>query len=197
MESHGAEQLADEFIGSAHILVAAVIGMKNTVLGHTAGKGLSFSQLKILKLIDVAGSHYIGDVAAFLDVSDAAASKAVDRLVRQKYLRRSEGRSDRRSSEIVLAAAGRKVLQQYDAAKDGILQSIFRDLDPHEVRRAVALMEGITRRVVCGSASSEEICLQCAIYLKKRCLVRDGARAECKYHRRRKTRQTQPVEAEP
>jgi DNA-binding MarR family transcriptional regulator len=171
--------------------------MKNTVLGHTAGKGLSFSQLKILKLIDVAGSHYIGDVAAFLDVSDAAASKAVDRLVRQKYLRRSEGRSDRRSSEIVLAAAGRKVLQQYDAAKDGILQSIFRDLDPHEVRRAVALMEGITRRVVCGSASSEEICLQCAIYLKKRCLVRDGARAECKYHRRRKTRQTQPVEAEP
>ena len=73
-ESHGAEQLADEFIGSAHILVAAVIGMKNTVLGQTAGKGLSFSQLKILKLIDVGGSHYIGDVAAFLDVSDAAAS---------------------------------------------------------------------------------------------------------------------------
>jgi len=197
MESHGAEQLADEFIGSAHILVAAVIGMKNTVLGQTAGKGLSFSQLKILKLIDVAGSQYIGDVAAFLDVSDAAASKAVDRLVRQKYLRRSEGRSDRRSSEIVLAAAGRKVLQQYDAAKDGILQSIFRDLDPHEVRRAAALMEGITRRVVCGSASSEEICLQCAIYLKKRCLVRDGARAECKYHRRRKIRQTHPVEAGP
>jgi len=54
------------------------------------GQQLSLSQLKILKLLDLTEAHNIGDVAAFLGVSDAAASKTVDRLARLRYLRRTE-----------------------------------------------------------------------------------------------------------
>ena len=188
MQSQEAEQLANELIGSAHVLVAAVLSMTNALLAKAVGKHLTFSQLKVLKLIEVAGSQHVGDIAAFLGVSDAAASKTIDRLVQEMYLRRSVGQSDRRHSELSLAAGGRKALAKYDHAKDQTLGRIFADMDPVEVRRTVESLERFTRGIVNGSANPEEMCLQCGIYLKKRCLVREAARADCQYHRRRQSR---------
>lgn len=187
MDPSEAQELANDLIGSAHVLVAAVLGMKNAVLSETAGKRLSFSQLKVLKLVNLAGPQQVGDVAAFLGVSDAAASKTVNRLVRQKCLRRSVGQRDRRRSELSLAAAGRKVLEQYDTSKDRTFAEIFKDLDRDEVRRTTAFLETLTREVVNRSANAEEICLQCGIYLRKRCLVREAARADCQYQKRRRS----------
>jgi len=184
-----AQEMANDLIGSAHLLVAAVLSLKTAVLNDAAGKRVSFSQLKVLKLIDLGGPQQVGDVAAFLGVSDAAASKTVDHLVRQKYLRRSIGQTDRRRTELSLAAAGRKVLEHYDLAKDDALGAVFRNLDPEEVRRTTSFLEELTRAIVNGTVNAQEICLQCGIYLKKRCLVREAARQDCQYHRRRKSRE--------
>jgi hypothetical protein len=131
----------------------------------------------------------VGDVAAFLGVSDAAASKAVDRLARLKYLRRTESRQDRRSSDLSLAAAGRKLLTRYETAKDLKLAEMFRDLDPDELRQTSVFLDRMTKGIVHDSTNPEEICLQCGIYLKKRCLVREAAAAQCSYQLRKSKQQ--------
>ncbi len=130
MDGHSRQQLVNELLGSAHLFVSAVSGvMEQKLLSEIAGKQLTLSQLKVLKLLDLTEAHNVGDVAAFLGVSNAAASKAVDRLVRRKYLRRTEGRADRRSSDLSLAAAGRSVLKRYETAKDRKLAEMFGNLD--------------------------------------------------------------------
>ena len=112
MANQSTQQLVNELLGSAHLFLAAVSGvMEQKLLSEIVGKQLSLSQLKILKLLDLTEAHNVGDVAAFLGVSDAAASKAVDRLARLKYLRRTESRKDRRSSDLSLAAAGAKTAE--------------------------------------------------------------------------------------
>jgi DNA-binding MarR family transcriptional regulator len=190
MDSHNRHQLVNELLGSAHLFVSAVSGvMEQQLLTEIAGKQLSISQLKILKLLDLTEAHNVGDVAAFLGVSDAAASKSVDRLVRRKYLRRTEGRTDRRSSDLSLAAAGRSVLKRYETAKDRKLAAMFGNLDTDELLQTAGFLERLTKGIVHDSANPEEICLQCGIYLnKKRCLVREAGRPECHYQRR-KTKQ--------
>jgi DNA-binding MarR family transcriptional regulator len=45
----------------------------------------------------------LGDIAAFLGISNAAASKAVNRLVRRKLLRCREGETDRLSIRLFRA----------------------------------------------------------------------------------------------
>jgi len=181
------KELANELLGSAHLFVAAVSGvLEQQLLNEVAGERLSLSQLKILKLLELTEAHNVGDVAAFLGVSDAAASKAVDRLVRRKYLRRTEGREDRRSSDLSLAALGRRVLAQYEAAKDRKLETMMRNLEPRELQQSAAFLERLTKGIVNDTANPEEICLQCGIYLKKRCLVKEAGRAECQYQRRKK-----------
>ncbi len=181
------KELANELLGSAHLFVSAVSGvLEQQLLNEVAGQRLSLSQLKILKLLELTEAHNVGDVAAFLGVSDAAASKAVDRLVRRKYLRRTEGREDRRSSDLSLAALGRRVLAQYEAAKDRKLETMFRNLEPRELQQSAAFLERLTKGIVNDTANPEEICLQCGIHLKKRCLVKEASRAECQYQRRKK-----------
>jgi len=190
MDRRDHQQLIDELLGGAHVFVAAVSGvMENAVLGQIARSRLTLSQLKILKLIDLTDAHHVGDVAAFLGVSDAAASKALDRLVREKYLSRTIVRSDRRSTAISLAARGRNLLRRYESERERKLAQIFGDLDNEEVRRTSEFLERLTKGIVNDNANPEDICLQCGIYLKKRCLVRDAVRADCQYHKRRNTRQ--------
>jgi DNA-binding MarR family transcriptional regulator len=191
MNQSATQLLIDELLGSAHVFVAAVSGvLEQTLLSEIAGKRLSLSQLKILKLLDLTEAHNVGDVAAFLGVSNAAASKAVDRLVRQKYLRRTEGRADRRSSELSLGAPGRKILMRYESAKDRKLAEVFGGVPKEDLQQTAEFLERLTKGVVTFSANPEEICLQCGIYLKKRCLVREASRADCSYQQRKARQQT-------
>jgi len=190
MGNRSTQQLVNELLGSAHLFLAAVSGvMEQKLLSQIVGKQLSLSQLKILKLLELTEAHNVGDVAAFLGVSDAAASKAVDRLSRLKYLRRTESRQDRRSSDLSLAAAGRKLLTRYEAAKDVKLADMFRDLDPDELRQSSAFLDRMTKGIVHDSANPEEICLQCGIYMKQRCLVREAGRTQCSYQLRKSKQQ--------
>ncbi len=185
MDRREAQQSINELLGSAHLFVAALSGvMEQTLLAEIAGRHVTLSQLKILKLVHLTEAHHVGDVAAFLGVSDAAASKAVDQLVRRKLLRRTVVRSDRRSSELSLAAAGRKLLTEYDAAKDKKLAAMFRDIEPREMRRTSQVLEFLTRSLVTSASNPQDICLQCGIHLQKRCLVREAGRSECQYQLR-------------
>jgi DNA-binding MarR family transcriptional regulator len=190
VDIHSRQQMVNDLLGSAHLFVSAVSGvMEQQLLAEVAGKQLTLSQLKILKLLDLTEAHNVSDVAAFLGVSDAAASKSVDRLVRQKYLRRTEGRIDRRSSDLSLAAAGRNILKRYESAKDRKLAAMFGQLDPDELQQTSSFLERLTKGIVHHSANPEEICLQCGIYLKKRCLVREASQSDCQFQRRKLKRE--------
>ena len=140
MASAKTEDLISSLLGSAHLFISAVSGvMEEKLLAETSARQLTLSQLKVLKLLQLTEARNIGDVAAFLGISNAAASKAVDRMVRRKFLRRVEARSDRRASELSLTESGRNLLNQYDAAKNQKLAKIFRDFDPEDLTRTADL----------------------------------------------------------
>jgi DNA-binding MarR family transcriptional regulator len=65
------------------------------------------------------------DVAAFLQISKAAASKTVDKLVRRELLRRSQSETDRRSIKLSLTESSRHLLALYDAERERKLAAIF------------------------------------------------------------------------
>lgn len=187
MDSSEPAYLIEQLLGNATVFVSAVTGLlEHRLLQETAGKQLTLSQLRILQLLDLAGDQNIGDVAAFHGVSNAAASKAVDRLVRRNYVRRKEAAADRRSTELSLAAAGRKLLRKYQDGKSRQLTSLFGHLKPSDLLEISQFLESLTKRIVNGMANPEEICLQCGIHLQQRCLMRESTRAECSYQLRKK-----------
>jgi DNA-binding MarR family transcriptional regulator len=183
------QQTISELLGSAHVFATAVGSVMDELLSHAVDNQLTPLQLKILRLLHLTDARGVADVAAFLGVSDAAASKSVDRLVRRKYVRRVEARNDRRSSQLSLSPAGQKLLEQYELAKFRKLKKVFKDFSPDELRNASQLMERLSKAIVTHSRNLAGVCLQCGIHLRERCLVREAASTECAYQMRRRKRE--------
>ena len=98
---------------------------------------------------------------------------------------RKEAQRDRRAIQLSLTASSRKVLAAYNAAKDRKLASVFRQFSAQDLQRTADLLDRLTAGIVDHTAREEEICLQCGIYYRKKCLVRQLVRRNCIYHRRR------------
>ena len=190
MNRNGSLDRIDDFLGSAHVFASAVTDMIERRLLEQAGDGqVTSAQMNLLKLVGMTDSYTLGDVAAFLRVSNAGASKAVDRLVRRNLLRRTEDPRDRRVMHLHLTPASRRLLHAYEDARRHKLQSIFVQFPPEELRSASAVLDRLSADIVDHTAKPEELCVKCGIYLRERCLVRQLVSHNCFYERTGKNKQ--------
>jgi DNA-binding MarR family transcriptional regulator len=82
------------------------------LLFRTLGElGLSFTQVKALHVLEDSGEVSVKDVAAALNLSLPAASRALDGLTRRGYVDRKESEIDRRSKLVRLLPAGQEALE--------------------------------------------------------------------------------------
>lgn len=178
--------LIQDFLGSATVFASTVREIvERKLLAETVRADLTHSQFRLLKMVAMTEAQTIGDVARFLGVSNAAASKAVDKLVRRKLLRRTEAEADRREIRLALTEASRKILESYDAKRDEKLVAVFKDFSSQELERCAALLDRLSAGIVDHGANTEELCLQCGIYYRQKCIVRKLANSNCFYHGKR------------
>lgn len=184
MRASGRVQPIQDVLGSAHIFASAVQSVMQERLRAVIGEQLSFSQLRLLTLIARTEAYSISQVAAFLDVSNAAASKAVDRLVRRDLLDRNEAASDRRTVELRLTAEGRGLLDEYEAVIDRTLEEIFGSIPRQELEETAEMLDRLTMRLIDHGGESEELCFRCGIYFREKCLLRTKRRRQCHFQLR-------------
>lgn len=178
--------VAHDFLGSAHVFASAVEEViEKRLLEEVAPTQLTVSQLRLLKLVALTDAHTISDVGLFLGVSNAAASKAVDKLVRRKLLRRKEGRPDRREIRLSLTDSSKRLLAAYEQKKERKLAGVFRGFTSDELKRTANLLDRLSVELVDHHHHKDEVCLECGIYFRDQCLVRKLLSRECFYMRNR------------
>jgi len=181
-------QVIEDFVGSVLLFSSALRRVvEESALRETVGGELTESQLKVLRLLNLSRSHTLGDVAAFLGVSNAAASKAVDKLVSRMLLRRTEGEADRRSIRLTLTEPARRMLAAYEAAVRSKLNEIFAGFPPEQLRDLAGKLNRYTDRIVSGGSEKSAVCLQCGMYFPARCVRRDAG-GTCEYLDRKERR---------
>lgn len=186
MES-SSKDIINDFIASAHVFTTAVNDViEERILEESTGSELTLSQLKLLKLVNVRQAQTIGDVAAFLGISSAAASKAVDRLVRRSLILRQEAAKDRRIMNLSLTDESRRLLAEYEAARQGKLEEVFGGVEREEFLQAAQLLDRLSARVIEYTAEAEEMCLQCGIYFREECLMRKMLGRRCIYQQQQR-----------
>lgn len=165
--------LINDFLGSSHAFSATVARLiEEGLWSEVAGKRLSMTQLRLLKLVSLPGDmHTIGDVATFLEVSSAAASKAVEKLVREMLIERRQAESDRRAIHLSLTGAGRRLLESYDAAARQKLAEVFEQVAPEEISFVVKLLDRLSSSMM-DRRQAGNVCVHCGIYFRDRCYIR-------------------------
>ena len=181
---------AKDFLGSAHVFATAVREvMEEKLLHEVAGNRASFAQLKLLSLVAHTDTQSIGDVAAFLGVSKAAAGQTVEKLVRRRWMRRTIDKKDRRAARLSLTALGENLLTEYESTRNEKLAKVFRGFSDQELRQMADLLDRVSAEIVNHTAKPEEICLQCGIYFRERCLLRNLMGRTCFYQKHRNLRE--------
>lgn len=186
-----------DFVGSAHLFSSALTDvLQATLLREAGGADISISNLNLLQLLAVARTQTVGELAAFLGVSAAAASKMVEKLVQGGWLIRAAGTHDRRAAHVSLTQQSQKLVAAYERMRQQKLPEIFRKTSPRQLRVAARLMDQITVEILNHSARAGDICLHCGIYFRDKCLVRDLDGRGCFYRQRAELAAARKIKAD-
>jgi DNA-binding MarR family transcriptional regulator len=107
----------------------------------------SFSQVKMLFLLEDGGEHSVKDIAQHLGLSLPAASRAVDGLIQRGYVSRRESAADRRSRLVALTGDGRAVVERVLRARLQTLEAFADELTPEERDRLYTALLPIVERI--------------------------------------------------
>ena len=175
-------KIINDFLASMHIFSSAVDELMMEHLREELGGEVTISQLRLLKLVASTNVESISEVAVFCRVTNAAASKAVDRLVRRGYLLRVESKTDRRVNELSLTPEAQDLLARYEKVQHGVLEGLFRQFMPEDFIQTAELLDRLSADIVELETAPQELCFRCGIYFREKCLLRDVVKRTCYYH---------------
>src|SRR3954471_8556627 len=107
----------------------------------------SFSQVKMMFLLEDGGEHSVKEIATHLGLSLPAASRAVDGLIQRGWVTRRESAEDRRSRLVALTDDGRAVVDRVLRARLKTLERFAQELTPDERAGLSAALLPIVERI--------------------------------------------------
>ncbi|MCX8024190.1 MAG: MarR family transcriptional regulator [Thermanaerothrix sp.] len=117
---------------------------------YVRGTGLSMPQFNVLMALYYRESCAVSDLSERMDITLAAASQLVDRLVQSGLLTRVEDPRDRRSKRLSLTSKGRDLVEAGIAQRFRWMDEVVEHLQPEEldsIRQAVVRLSQIARLV--------------------------------------------------
>jgi DNA-binding MarR family transcriptional regulator len=109
--------------------------------------GLSFTQVKMLFLLEDGREHSLSEIAGHLSLSLPAASRAVDGLMLRDFVTRRESVEDRRSRLIALSGHGHEVVERMLRARFHTLDLFVADITPEEQTNLLTALLPIVERI--------------------------------------------------
>ena len=168
-----------DLLGSTEVFHSAINELVTRHLREVSQERLTFTQLRLLQLFSITDDHSVSDVAKFLDVSNAAASRAVDWLVKHRYVRRTQRPSDRRAVKLALTPTGRRMLNAFEDNFLEVVTEMLGGVSAEELERTVGILDRLSVQLAHRLDAEGDICFRCGLHFRKKCPLRDrGGGAE-------------------
>lgn len=135
---------ADTLLARLDGLVKTVNGQLEEGFREELGGELTLPQYRLLRMIAQSRADRVRDVATFLGATTPAASKAVERLARRGLVERVGVPDDRRVWRLRLTAAGRRLLERYEAVHRLVLGRLFAECKSDTLERVTDLLEELS-----------------------------------------------------
>ncbi len=106
--------------------------------------GLSMPQFSILMQINHKGACGVSEISERFDISNAAASQLVEKLVQGGYIKRDEDPNDRRSKLLNLTAKGTGLIQQGVEQRHRWMDELLKSLSAEEKAKVSEALQILT-----------------------------------------------------
>jgi DNA-binding MarR family transcriptional regulator len=134
-------------------LVDALLDASRALVGVAArslagSDDVTLPQWRALVLVSSRRRTTVSDLAHALGIHPTSASRLCDRLVRKRLIRRTEATDDRRQTDLLLAAAGRRLVER-------VTQSRRRDLERTVARMDLTDADALVRALLAFADASD------------------------------------------
>ena len=106
--------------------------------------GLSMPQFSILMQLHHKGPCGMSEVSERFDITNAAASQLVDKLVQAGYIERAEDPSDRRAKQLKLAPQGAKLVEEGMNERHRWMDELTKHLSPDQQTKVAEALDILT-----------------------------------------------------
>ncbi|HVM70484.1 MAG TPA: MarR family transcriptional regulator [Anaerolineales bacterium] len=105
---------------------------------------LSFSQVNVLMRLYHGENRGVSEIGEQMGVTSAAASQAIDRLVQQGLIERTEDPQDRRAKRLALTSKGRALVAQGIETRSQWIEGLTNALTPEQKNMIIAALTLLT-----------------------------------------------------
>lgn len=132
---------------------------------------LSLTQIHILRTLYNAGPKASWELAEMFNISRAAISQSVNKLVRRQLVRRKQLHQDRRTIILTIRKAGIDFLAAYDQYQMEIQSQILSGFSGEEQDQFNHLLEKYIHKFLEHEKNVDFICLQCNGTYREECAI--------------------------
>jgi DNA-binding MarR family transcriptional regulator len=173
-------ELIRQVMGASHVFCSSVNELLERTLSEASGEQLAMSQVKLMLLISRPEERFkVTDVAEFLGVTNAAASRAIDRLVQRGLVQRTISETDRRAVDLALTPEAETLLEEFTEVRNRELLRLLGQHPDDKLERAAELLDELSVLLLDPEADVNERCLRCGIHFRAGCVLRDVLGREC------------------
>jgi DNA-binding MarR family transcriptional regulator len=112
---------------------------------YVKASGLSMQQFGILMNLNYRHTCGVSDIGDRMDISAAAASQLVEKLVHSGLVERAEDPNDRRAKLLTLSEKGRNFIESGFEARSTWVDEFITELTPDEYDTVAAALGSLTR----------------------------------------------------
>ncbi|MGD2067034.1 MAG: MarR family transcriptional regulator [Gemmatimonadota bacterium] len=180
MDENTRLELIRQAMGASHVFCSTVNEFLEHALEEVTDEPLAMSQVKLLLLIARPEQSFkVTDVAQFLGVTNAAASRAIDRLVQRDLVDRTVSPEDRRAVRLGLTKRGERLLAEFETVRRARLLDLLEDYPDDDLRQVTVLLDRLSVRLLSPEEEGGQRCLRCGIHFRRGCVLRDVLGREC------------------
>jgi len=132
---------------SAEVIRLACLLMKAADSQLTKESDLTYSQFKVLFLLDKYADHSQKEAAQKLELTEAAISRLTETLVRKELIARKVNPDNRRENHLEITSLGKAKLASSWSLLSQTELKLYHDLDPQEVKVFMKVIDQLNLRL--------------------------------------------------
>jgi DNA-binding MarR family transcriptional regulator len=122
---------------------------------------LSKNQFSILRILKTNGSLLINEIAAFMQITNAAASKNIEKLVHYKLVKRQIVATNRRTTRVFLSETGEKIVNKFESIRSKKQKRALESFSPEEQKQLSELFGKYIHLCLNQEKNLGLVCHQC------------------------------------
>ena len=164
------KQFASSITEYTRILNLLLTGIyEHQYLVKSASKPLTKTQYTILKLLQRSESFLSSEIADLMQISRAAVSKNIDKLVNIKLVSRDVISKDRRTAKVSLLKAGKIIVEDFENSYTKRQELLFSVLNEQDKKHLASLLDKFVRYCLSKENDIELICTTCNGFYSDQC----------------------------